>query len=33
MQPKEIREYCKLDAVGEELLKMAITRLDFLPEL
>ena len=27
MQSKEIREYCKLDAAGEELLKMAITKL------
>ncbi len=27
MQSREIREYCKLDAAGEELLKMAITKL------
>ena len=27
MQSKEIREYCKLDSAGEELLKMAITKL------
>ena len=27
MEPKDIREYCKLDASGEELLKMAITKL------
>lgn len=27
MQSKEIREFCKLDAAGEELLKMAITKL------
>ena len=27
MQSKEIREYCKLDEPGEELLKMAITKL------
>ena len=27
MQSKDIREYCKLDAPGEELLKMAITKL------
>jgi magnesium chelatase family protein len=27
MQSKDIREYCKLDAAGEELLKMAITKL------
>ncbi len=27
LQSKDIREFCALDAVGEELLKMAITRL------
>ena len=27
MQSKEIREYCRLDGPGEELLKMAITKL------
>lgn len=27
MQPKEIREFCAIDAAGEELLKMAITKL------
>jgi len=27
MQSKEIREFCKLHAAGEELLKMAITKL------
>ncbi len=27
MQSKEIREFCKLDSDGEELLKMAITKL------
>lgn len=27
MQSKDIREYCKLDEAGEELLKMAITKL------
>jgi magnesium chelatase family protein len=27
LQSKDIREYCKLDAAGEELLKMAITKL------
>ena len=27
MQSKEIREYCKLGEPGEELLKMAITKL------
>ena len=27
MQSREIREFCKLDATGEELLKMAITKL------
>ncbi|MFN0157812.1 MAG: hypothetical protein ACKVRP_07050 [Bacteroidota bacterium] len=27
MQPKEIREFCAIDATGEELLKMAITKL------
>ena len=27
MQSREIREFCKLDAAGEELLKMAITKL------
>jgi magnesium chelatase family protein len=27
MQSKDTREYCKLDAAGEELLKMAITKL------
>jgi len=27
MQSKEIREFCKLDAAGEDLLKMAITKL------
>ena len=27
MQAKDIREHCRLDASGEELLKMAITRL------
>jgi magnesium chelatase family protein len=27
MQTKDIREYCTLDTAGEELLKMAITKL------
>jgi magnesium chelatase family protein len=27
LQSKDIREHCKLDAAGEELLKMAITKL------
>ena len=27
LQSKDIREYCKLDGAGEELLKMAITKL------
>lgn len=27
MQAKEIREFCKIDSAGEELLKMAITKL------
>ena len=27
MESREIREFCKLDAAGEELLKMAITKL------
>ncbi len=27
MQSKEIREYCKIDSSGEELLKMAMTKL------
>jgi magnesium chelatase family protein len=27
MQSKDIHEFCKLDAAGEELLKMAITKL------
>ena len=27
MESKDIREYCKLDSAGEELLKMAITKL------
>jgi magnesium chelatase family protein len=27
MHSKDIGEYCRLDAAGEELLKMAITRL------
>ena len=27
MQSREIREHCRLDAAGEELLKMAITKL------
>jgi magnesium chelatase family protein len=27
MQSREIREFCNLDAAGEELLKMAITKL------
>jgi magnesium chelatase family protein len=27
MQSKEIQRYCKLDAAGEELLKMAINKL------
>ena len=27
MQSKDIRSYCKLDSAGEELLKMAITKL------
>ncbi len=27
MQPKEIREFCAIDATGEDLLKMAITKL------
>lgn len=27
MQSKDIQSYCKLDAAGEELLKMAITKL------
>ena len=26
MAPRDIREYCRIDAQGEELLKMAITR-------
>ena len=29
MQTKEIREWCRLDAMGEEILKMAMTRLGF----
>jgi magnesium chelatase family protein len=29
MQTKEIREFCRLDATGEEILKMAMTRLGF----
>jgi magnesium chelatase family protein len=29
MQTREIREYCRLDATGEELLKTAINRLGF----
>ncbi|MGE5316130.1 MAG: YifB family Mg chelatase-like AAA ATPase [Acidobacteriota bacterium] len=29
MQTKEIREYCRLDAMGEEILKTAMTRLGF----
>jgi magnesium chelatase family protein len=29
MQSKDMREYCKVDAAGEELLKMAITKLGF----
>ena len=27
MQSKDIHEYCKIDSTGEELLKMAITKL------
>jgi magnesium chelatase family protein len=27
MESKDIREFCKLDSAGEELLKMAITKL------
>ena len=27
MGSKEVRKYCKLDAAGEELLKMAMTKL------
>ena len=27
MQAKEIRKYCKVDEQGQELLKMAITKL------
>jgi len=27
MQSREFREFCKLDAAGDELLRMAITRL------
>ena len=27
MESREIRDFCKLDAAGEELLKMAITKL------
>jgi magnesium chelatase family protein len=27
MQSKEIREFCRIDSTGEELLKMAITKL------
>jgi len=27
MQPKEIREFCQINAAGEELIKMAITKL------
>lgn len=27
MQSREIREFCRLDSAGEELLKMAITKL------
>jgi magnesium chelatase family protein len=27
MQSKDIREYCRLDPAGEELLRMAISRL------
>ena len=27
MQSKDIQSYCKLDSAGEELLKMAITKL------
>jgi magnesium chelatase family protein len=27
MQSKDIQSFCKLDAAGEELLKMAITKL------
>ncbi len=27
MQSKEIREYCRIDAAGEELLKIAMTKL------
>ena len=27
MQSKEIREFCKIDSAGEELLKMAMTKL------
>ena len=27
MQSREIREFCRIDGAGEELLKMAITRL------
>ena len=27
MASKEVRQYCKLDSAGEELLKMAMTKL------
>ena len=27
MEPKEIRQYCKIDVTGHDLLKMAITKL------
>jgi magnesium chelatase family protein len=27
MQSKDIREYCRLDDAGEELIKLAITKL------
>ena len=27
MQSKEIKEWCKIDSAGEELLKMAMTKL------
>ena len=31
MQSREIREFCRLDAAGEELLKMVITKLGLSP--
>ena len=27
MQPRDIRQYCRIDAEGDELLKMAITKI------